>query len=184
MWAATSRVRREGSGRSMVARNASAVSGPTPGTPISRRQTGSARTAASTRRGSWANSCALGGGSAGGGDAREQRLARGGERGVVPDQLADPRGELLAGGPAELEAGLAQQRPQAVLEVAHLVQHQPACRQQGAPGPTGRALHVHRPVPAGADDLREPARVVAAGVDGPRASMCLVLLCHTGMLTL
>jgi hypothetical protein len=99
-------------------------------------------------------------------DDREQRLGRGREHGIGADQLPDPRGELLAAGPAELEAGLAQQRPQAVLHVAHLVQHQPARRQQGA---AGRALHVHRPEPAGADDLREAARVVAVGLVRHRA---------------
>src|SRR3954465_10036274 len=148
----------------MVARNASAVSGPTPGPPISRRQTGSSRTTARIRLVSRASSRLMTSTTASSGSATAARTGAPPASPPTPPARPPPRGGPLAGGPAGLEPGLAQQRPQAVLDVAHLVQHQPACRQQGAPGAAGRALHVHGPEPAGADDLRDRPRVVPVGL--------------------
>ena len=83
---------------------------------------------------------------------------------IVGDQFAHPCREVLPARRADLQPGFAQQRPHAVLDVAPLVEHHPSRGQQRTPGPAGWVLHMHRAIPAGSHDLRDPTRVVAIGL--------------------
>jgi hypothetical protein len=94
-------------------------------------------------------------------DQGQERLSQACQHRLVGRRLAHPRREVLAARRANLQPDLAQQRADAVLDVAALVEHHAPGRQQRAPGSAGRAFHVHRAIPAGAQDLGEPASIVA-----------------------
>ena len=103
--------RRKRSGRSMVARKASAVIGPTPGTLISRRQTSSPRDDVEHLLGQAGELVQHRG------EDRQQRLdERASAAASSPASSRTRAGEGRAARRAELEAGLAQHRPHPVLD--------------------------------------------------------------------
>lgn len=120
---------------------------------ISRRQTSSLRTMSRTCFVRRANSLNM-----------TPRIASSGSTIAITSEA----GKRAARRQAQLDAGLAQDRPHCVLDRTHLVQHRAAGNQQRTPQPALPALDMHLPIPASAHDLRQRAGVIAVGLVGHR----------------
>src|SRR5215471_5704429 len=83
-------------------------------------------------------------------------------------QLANPTRKASLRRRANLEPEAAQNPAQAIGDVSKLRFNQLACGQLGANLLDPNRLAVHRPKPAKPDQLRNPARVVAIGLDRHR----------------
>ena len=146
---------------STVARKASAVIGPTPGTLISRRQISSSRAMSRTRFVRRANCSSI-----------VARIASSGATSGItsgsPPASSRTRAAKAARRRAELEAGLPQHRAHHVLDRPHFVQHRAARDEERSPEAALPVLDVNLPEPPRAHDLRQGAGVVAIGLVGHR----------------
>src|SRR3954471_17636887 len=175
--APTARERRNRAGSSTAELKVTATRAPTPGTVISRRQTASSRTIASTARcRAWDSRRHASRASSIGSVHRPahrraglgHRLGAPLQRRLARAQLADPRREPPLADVAELEPEAAQDAADAEPDVHELALEQLTPDQQRPDLLRRRRLAVDGAVPAHAQELGDAARVLAVGLHDHR----------------
>src|SRR6516162_4915358 len=132
-----------------------ATTGPTPGTVISRRQTASSRTIASTALCSFSycafKRC----------PRRKHRLSNALQRGLTCHQFPNPRFKRLAGHLPDLQAEAAQDAPNAQFHIQQPSEKLLARNQQPSDLLRSNRFGVYRPEPPHPDQLCKPACILA-----------------------